>query len=75
MNRKKYNPIEYLTGFLMGIFFGVMLQGGVIFFYSLICKWLGWGLISLAWWMAIPFPLLTGFFMASAIAGLHLEDY
>ena len=75
---KKLNPLEYLTGFLMGIPIGVAI-GSILFFlfnkiYILIFEtqfaFSGWMVILL-----VPFPLVSGMIMGKAIASLHLEDY
>jgi hypothetical protein len=72
--KKKLNPIEFLTGFLMGAFMGICLDLGFSA-YNLLCAWLGWAKISVTWWMLIPLPLVLGLVMGRAIASLHLEDY
>ena len=75
---KKLNPIEYLTGFLMGFFSGIFIENIFVLFCGLIYTWFGWNRPELAWWMLIPLiaiPLVCGLSMAKAIASLHLEDY
>ena len=72
---KKLNPIEYLTGFLMGSFLGFYGECLFLFFIRLVCIWLGWVRLDIPWWMLIPVPLLLGLGMGKAIAHLHLEDY
>lgn len=67
--------IEYLTGFLMGLFFSATIEGALIFLYNLLARWFGWQSLILPWWAWIPLPLVCGLFMAKAIADLHLEDY
>jgi hypothetical protein len=66
--------IEYLTGFFMGLFLGLGMDGLIALVIRLI-NWLGNTEIHLAWWWLIPLPLLFGLFMSKAIADLHLEDY
>ena len=74
MNQTKL--IEYLTGFLMGAFFGFMITAVILVLYNLTCKWwLGCGAIPMTWWNAIPLPLIFGIFMAKNIANLKLGDY
>jgi hypothetical protein len=72
---KNYNSLELLTGFLMGSVAGVLIEWALIYFYNLVCRWRGSDVFVADWWMFIPFPLITGIFMARAIASLHLEDY
>jgi hypothetical protein len=72
---KKQNPIEYLTGFLIGSFFGFFSECLFLLFFRLVCIWLGWVQLEIPWWMLIPVPLLIGLSMGKAIAHLHLEDY
>ena len=72
---KKFNSIEYATGFLMGLFLGVFFESGFIAIYNLFCVWFGWLRWNLNWWMLIPAPLVLGLIMGKAIASLHLEDY
>lgn len=72
---KKQNPIEYLTGFLMGGFLGFFIEGAIVIMYNLLCTWLGWARLNLAWWMLVPVPLVFGLVMGKAVASLHLEDY
>jgi len=67
--------IEYLTGFLMGSFLGIFLEGTFAAIYNLGCVWFGWARPALAWWMVVPVPLVFGLIMAKAIASYHLEDY
>jgi hypothetical protein len=67
--------IEYMTGFLMGGFFGFFLEAGLVGIYNLLAGWLGWVPFHPAWWMFFPLPLLMGLGMSKAIANLHLEDY
>ena len=66
--------LEYLTGFLMGVFFGFGING-FIFVICWIAHWLGLPRLTVSWWMLIPFPLISGLVMSKAIADLHLEDY
>ena len=74
MNKLKI--IEYLTGFLMGAFFGFMITGVILVLYNLTCRWwLGCDDIPLAWWNAIPLPLILGISMSINIANLELGDY
>ena len=72
---KKLNPIEFLTGFLMGSFMGIILEGVFVIIFNLLSPWLGWARLAPAWWMMIPVPLVLGLMMGKAIASLHLEDY
>jgi hypothetical protein len=72
---KKLNPIEFLTGFLMGFFFGGCIESVFVIVYKLLCTWLGWRQLHIVWWMLIPVPLVFGLSMGRAIASLHLEDY
>ena len=72
---KNLNSIEYLTGFLMGSFFGIFVEAASVAIYNMLCVWLGWARPHLVWWMLLPAPLLFGLIMAKAIADLHLEDY
>jgi hypothetical protein len=67
--------IEYLTGFLMGITFGLILECIIGFIYFLFCLWLRCTRPGLTWWwILVPVPLLLGIIMAKVIAGLHLGD-
>ena len=66
--------LEYLTGFLMGVFFGFGING-LVYGAIWIAHWLGLPRLTITWWMLIPFPLISGLFMSKAIADLHLEDY
>lgn len=66
--------IEYLTGFFMGLFIGLGLDGLLMLVIRLL-NWLSIAKIHLAWWWLIPLPLLSGLIMSKAIADLHLEDY
>jgi hypothetical protein len=72
---KKLNPLEYLTGFLMGSFFGLFCECLLLIFIKIISIWLGWMPLAILWWMLIPVPLVFGLVMGQAIARLHLEDY
>jgi hypothetical protein len=75
---KKLDPIQYLTGFLMGAFFGFFAEGILMIFCSLLYKWLGRAHLELAWWMTLllfPVPLFLGVIVGKAIASMHLEDY
>ena len=72
---KKINPIEFATGFFMGVIFGFFIDGVFIMIYNLLCTWLGWKSINLVWWMWIPLPIVSGLIMGKTIASLHLEDY
>jgi hypothetical protein len=67
--------LEYMTGFLMGIFLGIGLTAIILVIYNLFCSWRGCALIGFTWWNAIPLPLLLGISMAKIIAGLKLGDY
>lgn len=75
MSDKKYNPIEFLTGFLMGVLGGIGLEFLLLFAYNWIAAWQGWAPFEPAWWMALPIPAFFGVMMGQAIASLHLEDY
>ena len=66
--------IEYLTGFIMGVFIGFGLDL-ILYLVILAVGWLGGTHIAIKWWMMVPLPLLAGLFMSKAIADLHLEDY
>ncbi len=66
--------IEYLTGFMMGVFIGLGLNLVIYLGFALLRR-LGWAQITVSWWMLIPLPVLIGLFMSKAIADLHLEDY
>lgn len=66
--------IEYLTGFFMGLFLGLGLDGVLVVIIRLINS-LNQSNIQVAWWWLIPLPLFSGLFMSKAIADLHLEDY
>lgn len=73
MNPTRY--IEYLTGFLMGVTFGLILECMISFIYFLFCLWLKCAHLELSWWwISVPIPLLLGIIMAKVIADLHLED-
>jgi hypothetical protein len=75
---KKLNPIEYLTGFLMGTFFGVFIENILLAIGGLFLPLFGWKRPAFDWWMLIPLitiPLLFGIWMGKNIASLHLEDY
>ncbi|MBG0788561.1 MAG: hypothetical protein H0S79_26025 [Anaerolineaceae bacterium] len=71
---KPQRTIEYLTGFIMGLFLGLGLDGIFIIFIRLINR-LSEAEIKFAWWWLLPLPVLSGLFMSKAIADLHLEDY
>lgn len=72
---KKTNSIEYVTGLLMGIFFGFLAESIFILAYNLLCTWHGWVRITPVWWMLIPVPFVMGLIGGKTIASLHLEDY
>ena len=72
---KKYNSIEILTGFFMGSFTGTLSEWVLLDLYNRIGNWGESGVFVADWWMLIPFPLISGIFMARAIASMHLEDY
>jgi hypothetical protein len=73
---KKLNPIEFQTGFLMGIVLGVISEGAFIFIYNgILSKLFEWPPIDLSFWYLIPVPLIFGIAMGFTIANLHLEDY
>lgn len=72
---KDYNPLEFVTGFMMGAVAGILLNFLLLFIYNLLARGLGWPRIDPAWWMGIPIPILLGIGMGRAIASLHLEDY
>lgn len=75
---KKLDPIQYLTGFLMGAFFGFFAEGILLIFCSLLNNWFWRAQLELAWWMVLllfPIPLFLGLIIGKAIAGMHLEDY
>jgi hypothetical protein len=73
--KKKYNPIELGTGFLMGSFPALMIELAVIAIINQFCRWRECDPVNYEWWMLIPLPLIVGVFMAIGIASLHLEDY
>jgi hypothetical protein len=73
MNPTRY--IEYLTGFFMGIIFGLIFECAIGFIYFLFCAWLRCVRPGLTWWwIFVPVPLLLGIIMAKVIADLHLGD-
>jgi hypothetical protein len=72
---KKYNSIELLTGFFMGSFIGMLIEWALLDLSNWIGHWRGAGIFVADWWMLLPFPRISGIFMARAIASLHLEDY
>ena len=72
---KKLNKLEFLTGFMMGIIPGLLIDLILLFLYNALCTWFGWVRLDVAWWMWIPLPLGCGLLMGNAIARLHLEDY
>jgi len=72
---KKLNPIEYLTGFLMGSFLAFFYECLFLLFVRLVCIGLGWVRLDIPWWTLLPVPLLAGLITGKAIARLHLEDY
>jgi ABC-type bacteriocin/lantibiotic exporter with double-glycine peptidase domain len=72
---KRLNPIEFITGFLMGSFLCFFIEGACAVVYNMLCAWRGWAGLSLAWWMLVPAPLVFGLVLGKAIASLHLEDY
>jgi hypothetical protein len=66
--------IEYVTGFLMGFFFGLGLESLVVI-YNLFARLIGWTPLRISIWLLLPVPLIIGLVMSRAIASLHLEDY
>jgi len=75
---KILDPIQYLTGFIMGVFFGFFTEGILLILFGLFYRWFGRGHIELAWWMLfllIPIPSCLGLITGKTIARLHLEDY
>ena len=72
---KPNSTLELATGFVMGSVAGIVIEFAFITFYNVFCAWQGCTMIMTSWWMMIPFPLVSGYLMAIAIAGLHLEDY
>ena len=78
MKTKRLDPIQYLTGFLMGAFFGFVAEGILLALSGLLFTWFGWTRPEFTWWMPvllIPIPLVFGRAMGRAIASMHLEDY
>lgn len=74
--KKKLNPLEFQTGFLMGIVLGVISEGAFIFIYNAILRKLfEWQQLNLTFWYLIPVPIIFGIVMGFTIANLHLEDY
>ena len=71
----KLDPIQYLTGFLMGVFFGFIAEGVFFIIFNLLCTWLKCTHLDIAWWMLIALPMLLGVITGKTIASLHLEDY
>jgi hypothetical protein len=75
---KKLNPIEYLTGFLMGFFFVAFIEIIFLVIFRMLWNLFGWNRPVPAWWMLIlliAIPLLSGLNMGKTIASMHLEDY
>jgi len=72
---KKYDKMELLTGFFMGLFIGTFIEAAVILLYNIFCRFIGARTFIADWWMLIPCPIIVGVFIAQAIASLHLEDY
>jgi ABC-type amino acid transport system permease subunit len=75
---KELNALEYLTGFLMGIIFGVSLESVLFFLFNRVYNLISGTRVGFSWWMIIllvSFPLVSGMMMGKAIASLHLEDY
>jgi hypothetical protein len=75
MQDKKFNTLEYLTGFMMGLTIGIWLEFSILRIYNWIAILSGGQPLEAAWWMAVPVPVILGFGMAKNIASLHLEDY
>jgi hypothetical protein len=75
MKDKKFDKLEFLTGFIMGAAGGFMLQGLSLFVYRAVVGWLGRAPIEFSWWMGLPIPAISAILMGRAIASLHLEDY
>lgn len=71
----KQQPLEYLTGFIMGALLGFGITAIILVIYNLLCVWLGCAQMGFTWWNAIPLPLLLGISMAKIIANLKLGDY
>ena len=75
---RKLNKLEYMTGFLMGIFMGAGLESVLLILINLVYSLVSETPFIYSRWMiilAIPFPLVFGMAMGKAIASLHLEDY
>ena len=76
---KRLDPFQYLTGFLMGAFFGVLAEIILLIPCGLVYTWLGRPPLGFAgWWipvLLIPVPMALGLSMGRAIARMHLEDY
>jgi hypothetical protein len=75
---KRLDPLQYLTGFLMGVFFGIFAELSLLIPCGFVYTWLGRPSVGLAWWMPmllIPIPLASGMITGKAIARMHLEDY
>lgn len=75
---RKLDPLQFLTGFLMGGFFGFTVECLLLISCRLVYTWLGRPGIELAWWMPvllIPLPVWFGLTTGKAIASMHLEDY
>ena len=66
--------IEYLAGFLMGLFLGFGLNG-LFYLYNFICRFFNCTQVKVVWWVLLPLTIIMGLFMSKAIADLHLEDY
>lgn len=71
----KQDSIEYLTGFIMGVIPGIVLDYVGVALYRWVCNWLGYPPPNPSWWIMIPLPLLMGLAMAIEIANMHLSDY
>jgi|GEM_PF-3047483 len=67
--------LEYMTGFLMGVFLGFGLTAVILVVYNLYCSWRGCAVMGFTWWNAIPLPLLLGISLSKIIASLNLGDY
>lgn len=67
--------LQALTGFWLGFFLTYALQGGVLFIYSLLSRWLGWTPFQLNRLFLIPIPVLGGISWAFTFARLPLGDF
>jgi len=75
---KKLDAIQYITGFLMGVFFGFIAEGIPLIACGLLYKWFGRAQYELTLWMLLlmlPIPLVMGLLMGKLIASMHMEDY